>query len=272
MEVKLAAKLIILYFMFVILLWNLRKNTSFNLRYTDARVFMAKVANNWVQGSNGSNTQFEYDDEIVDKTLYLTSENLFQSEHDNKEELSRKDSFQTNDVPIVASQPNEMKTILFWNECHHSFDYGIGLGNESLVRLGCPVYQCSFTSDKAQLGTVDAVVIHGLLVDPPTRRSENQIYVWHYFESPIQKFSNLSQSPIWQDVFNLTFTYMHDAGTDISANHGRAVRLPTPDPSAVPELDEIKMKNEAGALDCEQLPCDPPVAWNTLWNWPSMYR
>ena len=157
---------------------------------------------------------------------------------------SQNDSLESDISRLAISQDNAIKTILFWNSFHHQLDYGIGLGSEALASRGCPVDRCSFTVDKTQLQTVDAIIIDGFQSDLPQWRGENQIYVFHFFESPIRQMALLSDLPKWQDVFNLTFTYMYDEDTDISAGHGRAVRRPIPRAKALPQLDEIKRKTK----------------------------
>ena len=234
-------KIITVFCGIIFLIMYLSRNKTFNLSDTDARMYMATLSNNLFQGNNESNIQLEYKHGHVDETLNLTNDNSHHSKQISKHR-SQQESNVVSDSRTVSTPGSQMKTILFWNECHNSYDYGIGLGSETLARHGCPVHQCTFTADKSQIETADAVVIHGLLPDLPTYRTENQIYVFHFFESPLRTTSRLSLLPKWQDVFNLTFTYMYDEETDIPASHGRVVRLPEPNPNAVPKLDEVRSK------------------------------
>ena len=153
------------------------------------------------------------------------------------EELSDSNLFVSNDTG--ESNVNDMKTILFWNEFHHGYNYGVAIGDTSyLANYGCPIHQCAFTINKSEIGTVDAVVIHGFYADLPPQRNENQIYVLYFFESPIRAMSRHRVLPKWQNLFNLTFTYMYDADTDISAAHGVTVKLPEPNLNALTEVHE----------------------------------
>ena len=162
------------------------------------------------------------------------------------EELSDNNLFVSNDPYTDEPKVNSMKTILFWNEFHHGYDgYGIDLGDTYLSRYGCPIHQCAFTINKSEIGTVDAVVIHGFITDPPPRRNENQVYVLFFFETPLRAMSRYKDKPKWQNVFNLTFTYMYDEETDIPAAHGMAVKLPEPNPNALTEVHEaVKEKTK----------------------------
>ena len=166
-------------------------------------------------------------------------------ESNASEELSDNNLFVSNDPHKDESKINSIKTILFWNEFHHGYGYGVDLGDKYLATYGCPIHQCAFTINKSEIGTVDAVVIHGFYTDPPPRRNENQVYVLYFFESPVRKMSRYKDKPKWQNVFNLTFTYMYDEETDIPAAHGMAVKLPEPNPNALTEVHEaVKEKTK----------------------------
>ena len=216
----------------VVLYWNLSRYTTLTLLNKDAQLYTNNVHNESI---------LQLEDNDVNETMRLTNDNALSLEHVHKG-LSHNGSLVLRDSHKIVSHVNTRKKILFWNEFYNSLTYG--KKTDILARRGCPVHQCSFTSDKSQLKTVDAVFIHGLQPDLPTERTENQIYVFHLFESPIRTTSRLSQLPKWQDVFNLTFTYMYDAETDISASHGRAMRRSKPNPRAVPSLQVIKKKTK----------------------------
>ena len=256
--------LIIVLCCLVLFSWN---HVNLNRAEMDVDAYAAEISQKCLESHNNKlNLQLRYDhdndddggvdgDDDVDDgdggnmewtgnaRAYFDGNDSFVS--NTSEELSDNNLFVSNDSYKDESKVNDMKTILFWNEFHHDYSYGVALGDTHLAKYGCPIHQCAFTINKSEIGTVDAVVIHGFNSDLPPQRNKNQIYVLYFFESPIRAMSRHKDKPKWQNVFNLTFTYMYDADTDIPAAHGMAVKLPEPNLKAFTEVHEaIKEKTK----------------------------
>ena len=208
---------------------------------TDAQVHTSKTDNKLLQHHNKkSNLKTENGKKRVGETPSSTSKHSHHSEPVSKDR-SGNNAVVPSHSRLVVSPVREMKSILLWNTCIQN--RASSECDMDLERQGCPVHQCSFTVDKSQVETVDAILFHGLRTELPEKRSENQIYVFQSFERQFAT-SRLSILPMWQDIFNLTFTHMSGADTDISGSQGWAVRLPESNPKAVQTLDEIKNRTK----------------------------
>jgi hypothetical protein len=91
--------------------------------------------------------------------------------------------------------------------------------------------------------TADALLIHGFMFrekDKPKRSSLNQIFVFFIFENPLltQQLTKLSH---FNDMFNLTFSYLDHPDTDIRINTVIAKR-DNPVPEAIPSIDVVQSK------------------------------
>ena len=137
------------------------------------------------------------------------------------------------------------KIILFWNNFFRSVDYGVGTGSDALKQANCPVYQCTITRNKSELNRADAVFIHSFGLTPaylPRRFSQDQIFVFFLYESPMKAGGPRSKLSALDDAFNLTFTYLEHPDTDIYGSIGHSVRKPQSSPMAVPSPERLRAK------------------------------
>ena len=163
----------------------------------------------------------------------------------NVDDINQSGSTLQNNPHMDKSRLKDRKVVLFWNQ-FFSKGWGSILGSNTLVEYGCSVTQCLFTDDRSLLERADAIVIHGFAFShkelPPTRTA-GQIFVFLLFENPLLtgRSGKLQNS---DDIFNLTFTYMHDPDTDIAASHGSAIRRSFTAPNAVPRFDFVNTKTK----------------------------
>ena len=163
----------------------------------------------------------------------------------NVDDINQSGSTLQNNPHMDKSGMKDRKIVLFWNQ-FFSKGWGSILGSNTLIEYGCPVTQCLFTDDRSLLERADAIVIHGFSfshTELPLTRTVGQIYVFLLFENPLLtgRSGKLQNS---DDIFNLTFTYLHHRDTDIAASHGSAIRRSFTAPGAVPRFDFVNTKNK----------------------------
>ncbi len=94
------------------------------------------------------------------------------------------------------------------------------MGHSIFVDSNCPVSFCRTTANRSEFPVADAVVFHMMDNDflqyperLPKRAYPKQIFIFYNFEAPIRTDVRLLNA--FNDVFNLTMSYRHDA--DVSA-------------------------------------------------------
>lgn len=109
---------------------------------------------------------------------------------------------------ISSTSPSKLKTILYWNAWNRE------MGDQPLVKAGCPVTACLFTSDLTLLNQSD-VVLFSVETTPDfvVDRMPHQRFVFFVMESP----TNTENHPILREnrtrynYFNWTMTYRRDS-------------------------------------------------------------
>ncbi len=137
------------------------------------------------------------------------------------------------------------KTILFWNSYFGKEDYDFGLGHSMFAEYNCTVPYCRTTADRSEFPVADAVLFHmrdeDLLQHPervPKRAHPKQIYIFYNFEAPIRTKVGLLNA--FNDVFNLTMSYRHDA--DVAAPAWTPVKIEKTTESTGITLNDVRKK------------------------------
>ena len=111
-----------------------------------------------------------------------------------------------------SSDPNKskskMKTILYWNA------WSSTMGNQPLVKAGCSVTACLFTSDLTMFNQSDVVLFSiETLPDFVVDRMPHQRFVFYILESPTHtlQLPTLMENRTRYNYFNWTMTYRRDS-------------------------------------------------------------
>lgn len=109
----------------------------------------------------------------------------------------------------LANKSNKTKTILYWNSFFGRKDFSLGLGNNVLKEMNCPITNCEFINDRKRLNQSDLVLVHmrDNIDTIPIYRPLNQRWVFVIYESPI----HTNPFNKYNGVFNLTATYKLDS-------------------------------------------------------------
>ena len=192
-----------------------------------------------------TNQSMDEECNIIRQTVTYANESLSNANEDHLVQIVENVLSSGKKSKNTADTSN--KTILFWNPLFKLMDYGIGLGTEALKQHNCPMFQCNLTADRAHMDKADAVIIHGFIFheqDKPTRTRADQIFVFYIYENPLltRKLTKLEN---FNDMFNLTFSYLNDVDTDIFLMPSVIHKKYEADPSLVPSIDLVDSKTRA---------------------------
>lgn len=100
------------------------------------------------------------------------------------------------------------------------------MADEPLIKAGCPVTSCLFTSDMSLIHQSDVVVLYiDTLTDFPLNRQPHQRFVFAQLESPVNtNLDTLSDPRLRYDYFNWTMTYRKDSDIILRDYYGSLVK------------------------------------------------
>jgi len=174
---------------------------------------------------------------------------------ENNDDAVFREMFDVNEDDDVTKTK---KTILFWNSYWHWGHFKMGVGNRGFSQ--CSFSNCYTTTMKSKLlknprVIVNAVIFHGVGLNkeevkgikkirkmlPEKNQGVDPLFILFMLESP--KGSDL-QDPIFDDFFNLTFTYRKNA--DISRPYGVFIDKHTEEPIDFTKIEyQTNGQNEA---------------------------
>ncbi len=113
-------------------------------------------------------------------------------------------------VPSPSQLPTspKVKIILYWNAWNPT------MGDEPLVKAGCPVTECLFTSDLTMFNQSDVVLFSAETTpDFVVDRMPHQRFVFFILESPVntKHLKIIQESRTRHNYFNWTMTYRQDS-------------------------------------------------------------
>ena len=128
----------------------------------------------------------------------------------------------------------EVIRIVYVNSAYLERDWGLGEGSAPLSACPNMASRCEFTTNMSLVNDSDA-----LLFFMPNRfaipafRQKHQKWIFANYESPVHTYVNLKS---FENMFNLTMTYVHPAENDIDWSYGRCLRITEDDQRFQPEL------------------------------------
>ena len=113
--------------------------------------------------------------------------------------------------------------ILYANSLYLERDWGWGEGSAPLSACPNMTGRCEFTTNMFLVKDSDALLFHMRNdLDIPAYRQPHQKWIFAISESPVHTYLDLKH---FENMFNLTMTYVHSADNDIDWSYGRCMRI-----------------------------------------------
>ena len=126
-------------------------------------------------------------------------------------------------VPGSGDVSSEVIRILYATGLNKLRDWHWGEGSAPLRACPNMIGRCEFTSDMSLVNESDALMFYMRnRVDTHLFRQPHQKWIFAIFESPIHTHRILNN---FENMFNLTMTYVHSPENDIDWSYGRCSRI-----------------------------------------------